>query len=168
MVAQHIAFGILAATMVLASWRLVTTKNVVHAGLLLAVVLAGVAGIFVLLAAEYVAVVQILVYIGAVVVILLFGTMLTRARIGEDTDLDNDQRWLAAIVALFMLGVTGTILWQGFRHAGGDGKIPTGGAVPRAADVSDVIFGPYGIPFEVASVLLLAALVGAVAIARRD
>ncbi|MCU1462692.1 MAG: NADH:ubiquinone oxidoreductase subunit 6 [Acidimicrobiales bacterium] len=167
MIAQQIAFGILAATMVLASLRLVTTKNVVHAGLLLAVVLGGAAGIFVLLAAEYVAVVQILVYIGAVVVILLFGTMLTRARIGEDTDLDNDQRWLAAIVALFMLGVTGTVLWQGFRHAGGDGKVHLNG-VQRAAQVSDLIFGPYGIPFEVASVLLLAALVGAVAIARRD
>ena len=167
MVAQQIAFGILAATMVLASWRLVTTKNVVHAGLLLAVVLAGVAGIFVLLAAEYVAIVQVLVYIGAVVVILLFGTMLTRARIGEDTDLDNDQRWLAAIVALFLLGVIGTVLWQAFRHAGGDGKIHVG-TVTRASDVSDVLFGPYGIPFEVASVLLLAALVGAVAIARRD
>jgi|SRR5437667_11683165 len=167
MIAQQIAFGILAATMVLASWRLVTTKNVVHAGLLLAVVLAGVAGIFVLLAAEYVAVVQVLVYIGAVVVILLFGTMLTRARIGEDVGLDNDQRWLAAIVSLFLLGVIGTILWQGFRHAGGDGKIHPG-ALVRASDVSDTLFGPYGIPFEVASVLLLAALVGAVAIARRD
>jgi NADH-quinone oxidoreductase subunit J len=167
MVAQQIAFGILSATMVAAAFRLVTTKNVVHAGLLLAVVLGGVAGIFVLLAAEYVAVVQILVYIGAVVVILLFGTMLTRARIGEDPELDNDQRWLAAIVGLFLLGVIGTILWQGFRHAGGDGKIHINHVV-RTAEVSDVIFGPYGIPFEVASVLLLAALVGAVAIARRD
>ena len=73
----------------------------------------------------------------------------------------------APIVSLLLLGVIGTILWQGFRHAGGDGKIHPG-ALVRASDVSDTLFGPYGIPFEVASVLLLAALVGAVAIARRD
>jgi NADH-quinone oxidoreductase subunit J len=167
MIGQQIAFGILAATMVAASLRLVTTKNVVHAGLLLAIVLGGAAGIFVLLAAEYVAVVQILVYIGAVVVILLFGTMLTRARIGRDPELDNDQRWLAAIVSLFLFGVIATVLWQGFRNAGGDGKIHIT-SVQRTAQVSDALFGPYAIPFEVASVLLLAALVGAVAIARRD
>jgi NADH-quinone oxidoreductase subunit J len=163
MVAQNIVFGILAVVMVAAAFRLVTTQNVVRAALFLAIVLAGAAALYILLAAEFVAWVQVLVYIGAVVVLLLFGVMLTRAPIGRETDLDNDQRWLAALVALFLLGALGAVLADAF----GDDKV---GAITirRTADVSDSIFGAYVVPFEVASVLLLAALVGAVALARRD
>jgi NADH-quinone oxidoreductase subunit J len=163
MVAQNIVFGILAVTMVAAAFRLVTTQNVVRAALFLAIVLAGAAALYILLAAEFVAWVQVLVYIGAVVVLLLFGVMLTRAPIGRESDLDNDQRWLAALVALFLLGALGAVLADAF----GDDKIGTI-TVRRTAEVSDSIFGAYVVPFEVASVLLLAALVGAVALARRD
>ena len=102
MLPQQIAFGVLSAAMVLAALRVVTTKNVVHAALFLTMVLAGAAGLFILLAAEFVAIVQVLVYVGAIVVLFLFGIMLTRAPIGRAADLDNDQRWLAAIVALFL------------------------------------------------------------------
>ncbi len=163
MVAQNIAFYLLAAVMVAAGFRLVTTKNVVRAALFLAIVLGGVAGIFILLAAEFVAWVQVLVYIGAIVVLLLFGVMLTRAPIGREGDLDNDQRWAAALVALFLLGALVAILADAFE----DQKIAFGD-VQRTGPVSDSIFGAYVVPFEVASVLLLAALVGAVALARRD
>ena len=163
LVAQNIFFGILSLVMVIAAFRLVTTKNVVRAALFLAIVLAGAAGQFLLLAAEFVAVVQILVYIGAIVVLLLFGVMLTRAPIGTETKLDNDQRWLAALVSLFLLGALGAVLSDGF----GKQQINFG-AIQRTAQISDSIFGPYIVPFEVASILLLAALVGAVAIARRD
>ena len=163
MLAQNIAFYVLAAAMVAAGFRLVTTKNVVRAALFLAIVLGGVAGIFVLLAAEFVAWVQVLVYIGAIVVLLLFGVMLTRAPIGQEGDLDNDQRWAAALVALFLLGSLVIILCDAFE----DKKIAFKG-VQRTTTVSDSIFGPYVVPFEVSSILLLAALVGAVALARRD
>ena len=163
MVAQNVVFGVLALVMVAAGFRLVTTKNVVRAALFLAIVLAGAAGIFILLLAEFVAWVQVLVYIGAVVVLLLFGVMLTRAPIGREGGLDNDQRWVAALVALFLLGALGAVLADAF----GDDKIAFKG-VQRTAEVSDSIFGTYVVPFEVASVLLLAALVGAVALARRD
>jgi len=162
-VAENIAFGVLAITMVTAGFRLVTTKNVVRAALFLAIVLGGVAGIFILLAAEFVAWVQVLVYIGAIVVLLLFGVMLTRAPIGEEGDLDNDQRWIGALVSLFLLGALISVLADAF----GSQKV-TLTRVQRAAEVSDNIFGTYVVPFEVASVLLLAALVGAVALARRD
>ncbi len=163
MVAQNIIFGILAFAMVAAAFKLVTTKNVVRAALFLAIVLAGAAGQFLLLAAEFVAVVQILVYVGAIVVLLLFGVMLTRAPIGRDADLDNDQRWLSGLVAVFLLGALGAVLLD----AWGDDKIRFG-PIQGVGEVSDSIFGPYVIAFEVASILLLAALVGAVAIARRD
>jgi NADH-quinone oxidoreductase subunit J len=167
MVLENVAFGILSAAMVLAALRLVTTQNVVRAALFLVIVLAGVAGQYVLLAAEFVVAVQIVVYIGAIVVLFLFGIMLTRAPIGRDVDLDNDQRGLSAIVSLFLLGVLGVVLVQ----AWGDTKLrfpKDPDLLPRSADLGDAFLGPYVIPFEVVSVLLLAALVGAVAIARRD
>ena len=163
MLPQNIAFGILAAAAVIAALRVVTTKNVVHAALYLVVVLGSVGAMYLLLVAEFVAVVQLLVYIGAIVVLFLFGTMLTRAPIGRDTALDNDQRWLAALTGLFLLGVMIAVLVDAF----GDNKVRITG-VQRTADVANSMFGPYLIPFEVVSVLLLAALVGAIAIARRD
>ena len=163
MVAENVVFGMLAAAMIAAAFRLVTTKNVVRAALYLVIVLAGAAAIYILLAAEFVAIVQVLVYIGAIVVLFLFGIMLTRAPIGTDESLDNDQRWLGALVALFLLGVLGAVLVDAFH----DQKVHIG-TIQRTAAVGDSIFSSYVIPFEVASVLLLAALVGAVAIARRD
>jgi NADH-quinone oxidoreductase subunit J len=163
MVAQNVVFGILAVVMVIAAFRLVTTQNVVRAALFLAIVLAGAAGIYILLAAEFLAWVQVLVYIGAVVVLLLFGVMLTRAPIGRDADLDNEQRLLGALVALFLFGSLGAVLLDAF----GDQKVGTV-AIRRSAEVSDSIFGEFVIPFELASILLLSALVGAVALARRD
>ncbi len=156
-------FWLLAAVTVGSALLVVTTRNLVHAALWLVVTLGAVAGVYLLLAAEFVAWVQVLVYIGAVVVLLLFGVMLTRAPIGRDADLDNDQRLLGALVALFVFGALGAVLIDGF----GDQKVGTI-AVRRTAEVSDSIFGAYVVPFEVSSVLLLAALVGAVALARRD
>ena len=160
---QHIAFGLLAAVMTFSSIRVVTSKNVVHCALYLVMVLAGVAGIYILLAAEFLAAVQVLVYIGAIVVLFLFGIMLTRAPIGRSAGLDNDQRGLAAMVGLAVAGLLGALLLDGF----GDKKIPVD-EPQRSGDVGLAIFQSYVIPFEVVSVLLLAALVGAVVLARRD
>ncbi len=164
MVAQNIVFGVLAVAMGLAAIRVVTTKNVVHAALYLVVVLAGVAALYILLAAEFIAVVQVIIYIGAIVLLILFGTMLTRAPIGRVSDLDNDQRWLGVVVALFLLGVMGSVLADAF----GSTKLPKTPQIQRTGDVGLAIFQTYVVPFEVVSVLLLAALVGAVVIARRD
>jgi NADH-quinone oxidoreductase subunit J len=166
-VAQQITFAILAAAMGLSALRVVTTKNMVHAALYLTVVLGGAAGIYILLAAEFAATVQILVYIGAVVVLVLFGLFLTRAPIGKTQALDNDQRGLAAIVSLLLLGILGVTLQRAFK-----GKHVTAHVIAdrgsNTAAVGLSIFHDFVIPFEVASVLLLAALVGAVVIARRD
>src|SRR5262249_111116 len=84
--AQIIAFGIIAAMMIAGAIRVVTSNNVVHAALWLVVVLAGAAAQYVLLAAGFVATTQILVYVGAVMVLFLFGTMLTRSKIGRQGD----------------------------------------------------------------------------------
>ena len=73
LVAQNIAFAVMAVTMLVSAVRMVTTRNVVHAALYLVIVLAGAAGLFILLGAEFVGVTQVLVYIGAIVVLFLFG-----------------------------------------------------------------------------------------------
>jgi NADH-quinone oxidoreductase subunit J len=163
MLAQNITFGILAAVIAVSAIRVVTTKNVVHAALYLVLVLSGVAGIFILLAAEFLAIVQVLVYIGAIVVLFLFGIMLTRAPIGRSNELDNDQRWAGALVALGLFGLLGAILRDAFT----DTKIEPA-QIGRTGDIGLAIFQDFVIPFEVISVLLLAALVGAVVIARRE
>jgi NADH-quinone oxidoreductase subunit J len=162
-VAQNVVFGILAAVMVISAWKVVTTKNVVRAVLYLVVVLAGAGAQYLLLASEFIFVVQIIVYIGAIFVLFLFGTMLTRAPIGRDVGLDNDQKWLAALTAIFLVGLLVAVLSDAY----GDTHVKVNG-IQRTADVANSMFGPYLIPFEVVSVLLLAALVGAIAIARRD
>ncbi|HEY7440562.1 MAG TPA: NADH-quinone oxidoreductase subunit J [Acidimicrobiia bacterium] len=163
MVAQDVAFWILAVAMVLAALGVVRSRNIVHAALYLVVVLAGAAAQYILLAAEFVAWVQVLIYIGAIIILFLFGIMLTRAPMAGESDLDNDQRWPAAVVAVFLVGVLITLLVDAFGKREIELKTPT-----TAGHVADVLFRSYLVPFELVSVLLLAALVGAVVIARRD
>ena len=165
LVAQNIAFTIIAALMVVGAIRVVTCKNLMHAALWLVLVLAGAAAQYILLAAEFVAITQVLVYLGAIIVLFLFGIMLTRAKTGTDDNLNNSRsaRLGAVVIGLLLAGVMGYSLWDGF----GDrefGDI----AVQRTAEVSDSIFSTYLLPFEVISVLLLAALIGAIVLARRD
>ena len=162
-------FYLIAAVMVGAAIVVVTSRNVVRAALALIVVFAGVAAQFILLAAEFVAVTQVLVYIGAIMVLMLFGIMLTRARIGRDVDATNDHWWSGLITALLLVGV---MVYALIDYYGGD-KLPADRQVnsvagSNTATVSDSIFAQYLIPFEVVSVLLLAALVGAIVIARKD
>jgi NADH-quinone oxidoreductase subunit J len=157
-------FAVIAVVAVVAALKMVTSSNVVHAALYLLVVLSAVAAVYVILGAEFVAVTQVLIYLGAIMVLLLFGVMLTRAKIGVDTDLDHEQRWIGALVAAGMLAVMTYSLWEGF----GDDKLPADLAPQSTQAVSDEIFSTYIVPFEALSVLLLAALIGAVVVARRD
>jgi NADH-quinone oxidoreductase subunit J len=161
---QQASFWILALVMVIAAVRVVTSRNVVHAALYLVGTLLGAAALYVFLFAAFVAWVQVLVYVGAVVVLMLFGLMLTRAPIGS-ASFDNDQRPLAALCGAAMFGVTSWIMVDAF--AGRSISFTRSeGTVTRS--VGEVIFSAYVLPFEVVSMLLLAALVGAVVIARRD
>lgn len=169
MVAQNIFFYAIAAVIVYSGIRVVTTKNVVHAALYLVAVLASVAAQYILLAAEFVAATQVLVYIGAIVVLFLFGIMLTRAKLGADQDLTH-KHWLGgAATALLLFAVMAYALideW-GSEAMPADPQITTVNG-SNTATVSDSIFSTYLIPFEVVSVLLLAALVGAIVLARKD
>jgi NADH-quinone oxidoreductase subunit J len=155
-------FTALAVVGVGAALALVTAKNVVHAALYLVVTLAMVGGVYLLLAVEFVAWVQVLIYVGAIVVLLLFGLMLTRAPIGREA-LDNQQRAVAAVVGLGVLVGLGMLLWESFK----DARISLRGGGTTAA-VGTSLFESFVLPFEVVSFLLLAALVGAIVLARKE
>jgi NADH-quinone oxidoreductase subunit J len=162
-VAQNIAFWIIAITMAVAAIGVVTMKNIVHAALALVVVLAGVAAQYILLQAEFLGIVQVLIYIGAVLVLFLFGIMLTRAPMRRTGEFDNDQKSLAGAVALLIFGVLAYLLTDEF---GGD-RLHIVQPTPTSA-IADSIFRTYVVAFEVVSMLLLAALIGAIVLARRD
>jgi NADH-quinone oxidoreductase subunit J len=162
--AQEYAFAVMAVIGALSAIAVVTARNVVHAALYLVITLLTVGGVYLLLGAEFVAWVQILIYVGAIVILFLFGLMLTKAPIGRDT-LDNQQRWLGALVAV---GVFAGLVFLI------QGAFPVQDAVAfqtSQADTGSVggaIFSDFVLPFEAVSFLLLAALIGAIVLARKD
>lgn len=163
MAAENVIFGILAAIMVVGAFRVVTTNNIVHAALWLVTVLAGGAGQFLLLGQEFVAWVQVIVYIGAVIVLFLFAIMLTRAPMQHEGSLNNDFRWISLIAVVPLAGVLAWILLDQW----GNDKIHLSRPI-RTGEVGNLVFRSYLVPFEVVGVLLLGALIGAVVLARKD
>ncbi len=166
------AFVFLGAMVLYSAWRVATAPLITHAALFLAASFAGVAGLFFLLEADFLAAVQLLLYAGAVMTVVIFAIMLAEMR--ELEDAAPHAGWLAQLrsgrlgwaplagsVALFAVLVAAYE-----RGAAGWPKT----ALPAPADstrfVAGALFGPYALPFEVASVLLLAALVGAVILTR--
>ena len=160
---QEIAFVIVAAIGTVGAVRVVSSRNVVHAALYLVISLSAVAAVYLLLSAEFIAWVQILIYVGAIVILFLFGLMLTKAPIGREA-LDNQRRGVAALVGLGILAglvylIQGAFSWDGTKIE------PSGGS---AAAVGESIFREFVLPFEVVSFLLLAALIGAIVLSRKD
>jgi NADH-quinone oxidoreductase subunit J len=141
----------------------VTTRHVVRAGLWLVVTLGSLAGCYLVLTAELVAWVQMLIYVGAVVVLLLFAVMLTRAPIGPSDDLDRP-RWPALLVGAGAGGALAALLVDAFRGTYVDLDDVEPGTAER---VGAEIFREWVLPFEVLSVLLLAALIGTIVLSTR-
>lgn len=162
-VAQNVGFGIIATVMIFAAFSVVTTKNVVHAALYLVLVLAGVAAQYILAAAEFLAVSQVMVYIGAVMVLFLFGIMLTRAQIGAEEGLNNKGWQLGIPVAVLLFALLGYVILDTVE----DSVIGDRGPAPTEM-LSDQILSPYLVPFIAVSFVLLAAAVGAIVLARKD
>ena len=159
----NIVFGFLAALMLYGAVRVVTTSNVVHAALWLVVVLAGMGGNYILLQAEFVAVTQFMVYIGAIVVLFLFGVMLTRTPGAEGVVSNRKMVPIGIVTAVLLFSVMAYSLLDTF---GDDQVRPTAGNPTE--ELSDAIFSSYLLPFELVSVLLLAALIGAIVLARKE
>ena len=143
----------------------VLTRNIVYAAFALLASLIGVAGLFLLAFAEFLALVQLLIYGGAIVIVILFALMLTRIQDFERIT-DNRQWPIAAIVALGVLGLlVASVLATSTRtRTGPDGEPVRQGVAFEV--FGDTLFAQWAVPFEVASLILLVALIGAVILVR--
>ena len=144
----------------------ITRKNAVHSAICLIVSLLGVAGLYLLLQAEFLFAVQIVLYIGGIMVLFLFVIMLVNIEQASAQAQFNRHWWLALACAI---GVGAEILYV--LAKGGDSfPLPTAAASPQGGNtelIANAIFRDYLVPFELASVLLLAAIVGSVIMARK-
>ena len=164
----EIIFLFVAVVTLVAALLVVTTPNLVHAALWLILTLFGVAATFVLLNATFLAVVQVVVYIGAIAVLMIFAIMLTR-RVMKDAGPQTNSNWIwAALLGLVLFaGLTFVLINSGAVDA----------SLPILADDVDTVAqlglelvspNAYVIPFEIASVLLLAAMIGAIVVAWKE
>jgi NADH-quinone oxidoreductase subunit J len=160
----EIAFVLVGIAALGAALVTVTTKQLVHAALWLVVALGGLAVEYLLLTAEFIAWVQVLIYVGSVVVLLLFGLMLTRAPIGRSPDADSGNRWAALTVAVAAAVALVWVVVDAFRTTWIDLDGPAQGSTKVSGEI---LFQHWVLPFEALSVLLLAALVGAIVLSRK-
>lgn len=160
----EIAFVLVGIATLGAALVTVTTKQLVHAALWLVVALGGLAVEYLLLTAEFIAWVQVLIYVGSVVVLLLFGLMLTKAPIGRSPDADSGNRWAALAVAAASAGALVWVVVDAFRTTWIDLDGPAQGSTEVTGSF---LFRHWVLPFEALSVLLLAALVGAIVLSRK-
>jgi len=154
-------FGFVSLVTLGAAIAVVTNKNILHSAFYLVLAFVGVASIYVLLEAPFIAVVQVLVYIGAIAILIVFAIMLTRRIMSKDLEQRNAQWIWAALGSFALFGVIGWIVYS----------VNWPVSVAAVPDDTITILGQdllstYVVPFEIASVLLLAALVGAIIIGR--
>jgi len=153
-------FVVLAVFTIGGALGVVVSRNVVHAALALLVSLVAVAGIYLVLFAEFLALVQVLIYGGAIIIVLLFAIMLTRN--SEYPRIADNKQWpLAAVAALAFLGIlVPSFLINKIEDTNAQNASFTG--------IGESLFTTWAVPFEVASLVLLVALIGAIIIARSD
>ena len=159
----EVFFYLIAALVIAGALGVVLVHNIVYAALFLIMSLLGVAGIYIMLSVEFLALVQVLVYGGAVMVLMLFALMLSRARELGGSNLDGDQKPLAAVAAIALLGAFIAMISQTTwpRDVNQLTVIPFN-------DIGIALFSRWAVPFEVASGVLLVALVGAIVISMEE
>lgn len=171
MTGHQLAFIAIAAMTVTSAVLVVTLPNILRAALFLAFMFLGIAGLYVLANAEFLAAMQVLVYVGAITVLIMFALVLTQQLMGAKLTQSTNLRIVA--LAAPIAGLVFAFLVKSFIKPFG-----TGGAMyeaaPKAADattlqtIATMLLKPYVLPFELASFILLAALIGAIVIAKED
>ncbi len=165
MTPEQLIFIIAAVSTILMAVLVVTSRNLIHSALWLIGTFFGVAIFFVLLDAGFFAVLQVVIYIGAIAILFIFAAMLTRRVMQDSGAQSNTNWWLGAVIAVLLLAGLGVLLmnWQGFSAT-----------EPNLANASDkltqlglALVSPdqYVLPFELASVLLVAGMIGAIFVA---
>ena len=155
-------FIVLSALSILGALGVVFAQDVVHSALSLLLALLMAAGLFVLLLSQFLALVQVLIYAGAITVLLLFAIMLTRTQ-GDQAKLDSAQKPLALVVGgAVMAALVAAVVGTQWRHGVGTPQ------ESHFTDVGRLLFSQWTVPFEIASIVLLVALVGAIVLTRSD
>jgi NADH-quinone oxidoreductase subunit J len=162
MSAGDVVFYLLAAIVVGSAAVVVLARSLIYSAFALLGTFFGVAGMYVLLGADFLAATQLLIYVGGILVLLLFGVMLTHKIYDLDLRSETSQFAPGLIVAGVLFGIL-TLLAVRTPWAAGGGRPPA----PTTADIGRLFMGPFLLPFEAASVLLLVALMGAAMIVRR-
>jgi NADH-quinone oxidoreductase subunit J len=164
MTAVEIVFVLLGVVVLASAVLVVTTRRMVHAALWLCVGFGALGVCYLLLTAEVIAWVQVLIYVGAITVLLLFGMMLTHAPTSPSPEASSANRPAALAVAVGLAGLLVTVVVQAF----GTAWLDLGGPPGDARTIGAALFQGWVLPFELLSVLLLAALIGAVVLSRTD
>jgi len=165
MTAEQLIFLIVAAVTLVAGISVVTSRNLIHSALWLILTLFGVAIFYVLLDAGFFAVIQVIVYIGAIAILFIFAAMLTR-RVMQDTGPQtNPNWWFGGLIALLLFAGIAFVLinWQGFSSLAPELANPSGRI--NQLGLALVSLDQYVLPFELASVLLVAGMIGAIFVA---
>lgn len=161
---KDIIFIVFAVMTILPTFWVALSSNIVHATFSFLFTLFGIAGLYALLGADFLAVVQVIIYIGGILVLIIFGVMMThRARLASGF-IQLPGRLFGALFAEILL----IFLLTAVHKATWSLKVVPGDPQPTTAAIGDLLLGKYLVPFEVASILLLAALVGAVMIVRKS
>jgi len=158
-----LVFYLLAAVTVVSAAGVAFSRNVVYSAFSLMGTLMGAAGLFLLLAADFVAVVQVLIYVGGILVLMLFAVMLT-VRIA---DVRISNRSLGRLPAAVVIAVTGAVMGRAIVGTTWH-QTPLNAPVPTTYGIGDAFLSRFVLPFELASMVLLAALIGAVALSRKE
>jgi NADH-quinone oxidoreductase subunit J len=160
---EALGFAGLALVLVGTSLGVVLTRNLFHAVLWLAAALVATAGVFLLLYAEFLAAVQVLLYAGGVVTIVVFAIMLTERLVGETLAQVNRGVVAGALTALAVFGVVAVTVLRAGSRAG-----PAGASFANTAALGEALLTKWVLPFEALAVLFVAALLGALCLARQD
>ncbi len=168
----QILFIIVAVLTLISAGMVVSARRVMHASLWLVLALLGVAIVFVTLETGFFAVVQVIVYIGAIAILIIFAVMLTRRDLQDPGKQANKMAWLAALLSIVGVGglVGALAKWSGFSILRTGMDTSQSGEIQSIAELGRMFVSPdnYAIPFEVASVLLMGALIGAIYIANEQ
>jgi NADH-quinone oxidoreductase subunit J len=159
-----ILFYVFALTTLISGSVVVFSKNIVYSAFALLFTFFGVAGLYVLLMADFIAITQLMIYVGGILVLLLFGVMLTSKVISVDMRTGTFQTLPGVLIVSALAGTLVGIFWTT------DWKVSPSAAEfeKTARPIGELLLGNYLLPFEIASVILLVALVGAAMIARRE
>jgi NADH-quinone oxidoreductase subunit J len=157
-------FWILALVILVSGLMVVTLRNIFHCALALVLCLFSVAGIYILLHAEFLAAAQVLIYVGAVAILIIFAVMLTTDLASRRIKQNNESIFVALFVCIIFVLSALTLLYQTdiWRYA--TEELPT----DNVTVIGKYLMTEYMLPFEIVSVLLLAALIGAIVLARRE